>query len=118
MSKKLAVIVIAIVVAMAFGASAAFAGDAPDTITIKKSGDTRSAVTFPHAITHPRPKRRSRAVLNAMAMTRAHPPPRRLSTTHAGAATRKRARVPQSATIVIQSDDCEPVLAAYQDSVI
>ena len=49
MSKKLAVIVIAIVVAMAFGASAAFAGDAPDTITIKKSGDARSAVTFPHA---------------------------------------------------------------------
>jgi hypothetical protein len=49
MSRKLAIILIAIVVAMAFGAPAAFSADAPDTVTIKKVGDKKSAVTFSHA---------------------------------------------------------------------
>jgi hypothetical protein len=49
MSKKLAVILIAIAVAMAFAASMAIAGDPPAQVTLKKSGDKQSAVTFNHA---------------------------------------------------------------------
>jgi len=49
MSRKLAVIMIAIAVATVFAAAMAVAGDPPDQITIEKSGDKYSAVTFSHA---------------------------------------------------------------------
>ena len=49
MSRKLAVILIAIAVAMAFAASMAVAGDPPDKVTIAKCGDKKSAVTFSHS---------------------------------------------------------------------
>ena len=48
MSKKFTVIAIALAVALAFAISMAVAADAPDQITIKKSGDKKSAVTFNH----------------------------------------------------------------------
>jgi hypothetical protein len=49
MSRKLAVILIAIAVAMAFVASMAVAADPPDQVTITKTGDKKSEVTFPHS---------------------------------------------------------------------
>jgi hypothetical protein len=48
MSRKLAVILIAIAVAMAFAASMAVAGDPPDQVTVTKTGEKKSAVTFSH----------------------------------------------------------------------
>ena len=49
MSRKLAVILIAIAVAMAFTVSMAVAADPPAQVTVKKTGDSKSAVTFNHA---------------------------------------------------------------------
>ena len=50
MKGKWTVIAIAIAVAMAFTVSLAIAADPPDQITIKKSGDKKSAVTFSHKL--------------------------------------------------------------------
>ncbi|MDF1535392.1 MAG: cytochrome c3 family protein [bacterium] len=49
MSRKLAVVLIAIVVATAFAASMAIAGDPPAQVTIDKSLAKKGAVTFDHA---------------------------------------------------------------------
>lgn len=49
MSRKLAVIMIALAVAMAFAASMAIAGDPPAQITIDKGMDKKSGVAFDHA---------------------------------------------------------------------
>ena len=49
MSRKLAVIMIALAVAMAFAASMAVAGDAPGQITIDKGMDKKPGVAFDHA---------------------------------------------------------------------
>ncbi len=48
MKRKWIILAVAIAVAMAFAVSMAIAADAPDQITIKKSGDKQSAVTFNH----------------------------------------------------------------------
>ena len=49
MSRKLAVILLAIAVAMAFAASMAVAGDPPATMMIDKGKDKKSGVEFSHA---------------------------------------------------------------------
>jgi hypothetical protein len=49
MSRKLAVILIAIAVAMAFAASMAVAGDPPTAVTIDKGAEKKSGVAFDHA---------------------------------------------------------------------
>lgn len=49
MSRKLAVIFVAIAVAMAFAVSMAVAADVPATVTIDKAAAKKSAVTFNHA---------------------------------------------------------------------
>jgi hypothetical protein len=49
MSRKLAIILIAIAVAMAFAASMAVAGDPPTQTTIDKGMDKKSGVAFNHA---------------------------------------------------------------------
>ena len=49
MSRKLAVIMIALAVAMAFAASMAVAGDPPAQITIDKAMAKKPGVTFDHA---------------------------------------------------------------------
>jgi len=49
MTRKLAVIMIAVAVAVAFAASMAVAGDPPATVTIDKAAAKKSAVTFDHA---------------------------------------------------------------------
>jgi len=48
MTRKLAVIMIAVAVAVAFAASMAVAGDPPATVTIDKAAAKKSAVTFDH----------------------------------------------------------------------
>lgn len=50
MSRKLAVILIAIAVAMAFAASMAVAGDPPGKITIDKGAEKKSGVAMDHAL--------------------------------------------------------------------
>lgn len=50
MNRKFTIVAIALAVAMAFAVSMAIAGDPPDQITIKKSGDKQSAVTFSHKL--------------------------------------------------------------------
>ena len=48
MTRKLAVIMIAVAVAVAFAASMAVAGDPPAKVTIDKAAAKKSAVTFDH----------------------------------------------------------------------
>jgi len=50
MTRKLAVIMIAIAVAMAFAASMAVAGDPPAKVMIDKGKDKKSGVNFDHAM--------------------------------------------------------------------
>jgi len=50
MSRKLAVIFIALAVAMAFAASMAVAGDPPASVMIDKGKDKKSGVDFDHAM--------------------------------------------------------------------
>jgi hypothetical protein len=49
MSRKVAVIMIAIIVAVAFVATVAIAGDPPAKVTIDKGADKKSGVAFDHA---------------------------------------------------------------------
>ena len=49
MSRKVAVIMISIAVAMAFAASMAVAGDPPAKMTIDKGAEKKSGVAFDHA---------------------------------------------------------------------
>ena len=49
MSRKLAVILIALAVAMAFAASMAVAGDPPGQVMIEKGKDKKPGVSFDHA---------------------------------------------------------------------
>ena len=49
MTRKLAVIMIAVAVAVAFAASMAIAGDPPGTVTIDKVAAKKPGVTFDHA---------------------------------------------------------------------